>query len=141
MPTWGHQCRFCSESTIEARTLLPAPSNWWCSETCEDFTCPQYIVAARLPSDSGVVVKRVIGLRAESYAVNDGIAYVNEEMWRESYLGPRMDTHPGRLSTNASRVMDVCYFMLGDNRGVSFDSCHAVAVHQDMILGRIRKRR
>ena len=94
------------------------------------------IVAIQLPGED-LMVKRVIGCPNDVVRIPDGRVTVNGHPLPESYLAAGTVTQPGRLSTNPYAVQPECYFVLGDNRGVSVDSRFFGAVPRDRIVGRV----
>ena len=65
-----------------------------------------------------LLVKRVIGLPGDEISFSGGYVYVNGERLEEDYL-PRQGI---TTSDSVFRVPDGCLFLLGDNRGGSWDS-------------------
>lgn len=88
-----------------------------------------YVVADPLPDHGDVItfwsdeldevlVKRVIGLPGDTITYADGYVYRNGEKLDERYL-------PGQGITycdNEFSVPEGCFFVMGDNRGGSFDA-------------------
>jgi len=76
------------------------------------------IVAFRLPDDeSQLLLKRIIGLPGETVEGIDGKVYINGEELEEPYI----DTvYYGSFGPYV--IPEDCYFMMGDNRGISWDS-------------------
>jgi signal peptidase I len=97
------------------------------------------IVAIRFPGDSDVSVKRIVGLPEESVLIREGHVYVDNRQLAEDYLAVRTYTLPERMPTNRYLVATDAYFVMGDNRRVSYDSRYTGAVPKSLILGRIRK--
>jgi signal peptidase I len=95
------------------------------------------IVAVKLPGDTSLSVKRVIGLPLERVQVVGGRVYVQGRALIEPYLVPGIRTESGNLGPHLFEVAPDCYFMLGDNREKSFDSRFFGAVHKSDIVGRL----
>jgi signal peptidase I len=64
-------------------------------------------------------VKRVIGLPGDSVDIRDGSVWINGQRLAENYTLGR--TEPGDREL-PFKVPDKCYFVMGDNRGNSYDS-------------------
>jgi signal peptidase I len=62
-------------------------------------------------------IKRVIGLPGETVEVIDGVVYIDGEPLEEDYLKESMEGSSGPFE-----VPDGCYFMMGDNRNISWDA-------------------
>jgi signal peptidase I len=77
-------------------------------------------------------VKRVIGLPGDTVEVKpDGTVYVNGELLDEPYLPSH---HSG--TSGVWTVPEGEYFVMGDNRSVSYDSREVGTVPRDMIIGK-----
>lgn len=62
-------------------------------------------------------IKRVIGLPGETVEVIDGVVYIDGAPLEEDYLKESMEGSFGPFE-----VPDGCYFMMGDNRNISWDA-------------------
>ncbi len=79
------------------------------------------------------VIKRVIALPGDKLEVRDGLVYVNYSLLNEPYLDK--DIYTGGaicLTLNNDE-----YFVMGDNRGVSYDSRKVGAINGDDIKGKV----
>ena len=76
------------------------------------------IVVFKYPDDRDVLyVKRIIGLPGETVEMVDGIVYINGSMLDEDYL--KEDAYG---TYGPYTVPEGKYFMMGDNRNLSWDS-------------------
>lgn len=93
------------------------------------------IVVFKFPDDeSKNYVKRVIGLSGETIEGKDGLVYIDGQAITENYVTSTLseDFGPYKIPIDS-------YFMMGDNRGISYDSRYwnNKFVHKDKILGRV----
>ena len=72
------------------------------------------------PSGDEIWIKRVIGLPGETVRIYDGKVYVNGMLLDEDYLQPGILTDSGTAEEYI--VPEDSIFVMGDNRGRSFDS-------------------
>ncbi len=95
------------------------------------------IVAVRLPSESDLIVKRIVALPGEQVAMRGGLVLVNGTVLQEPYLKPGTQTAAKRMGSAVRKMADDCYFLLGDNREASADSRIDGAVPRVWIVGRV----
>lgn len=84
------------------------------------FSEPQRgdIVVFKYPDDREILyVKRIIGLPGETVEMVDGKVFINGELFQENYL--KEDPYG---SYGPYTVPEDHYFMMGDNRNLSWDS-------------------
>ena len=91
------------------------------------------IAQIELEKRGGLYLKRVIGLPGETVEIRDGAVYVEGRMLNEPYVTPSDDDYYVKLDWDE-------YFVLGDNRAVSYDSREEDfgAVSIDCFRGRVR---
>jgi signal peptidase I len=82
--------------------------------------------------DTPDYVKRVIGLPGDSVDIHDGAVWVNGQKLTEPYAVGASE--PYELHT-PYKVSDNCYFVMGDNRGNSYDSRFWGCVPRKDIIG------
>jgi signal peptidase I len=84
------------------------------------------------PVSSSDLVKRVIGLPGDTLDIRDGAVWINGRRLVEGYTtGP---TYAYEMHTPYV-VPENCYFMMGDNRGNSFDSRFMGCIPRKNIIG------
>lgn len=77
-------------------------------------------------------VKRVIGLPGDTIDIREGSVWINGQRLAEKYTNGR--TEPYELHT-PYKVPENCYFVMGDNRGNSYDSRFWGCVPRKDIIG------
>lgn len=90
------------------------------------------IFKSPLANHSEDIIKRVIGLPGESVDIREGSVWINGERLEENYAtGPTE-----RYSMRTPYVVpDNCYFVMGDNRGNSYDSRFEGCIPRANIIG------
>ena len=84
-------------------------------------------------------VKRVIGLPGENVRIEDNKIYINGTLLNESYGKNEMDTGGIAECEEGITLSDDEFFVLGDNRAVSYDSRYEGVgpVSRDKLSGRV----
>jgi signal peptidase I len=82
--------------------------------------------------DTPDYVKRVIGLPGDSIDIHDGAVWVNGQKLAEKYTTGMSEPYDQRMPY---KVPPDCYFVMGDNRGNSYDSRFWGCVPRKDIIG------
>ncbi|MBX5436285.1 MAG: signal peptidase I [Alicyclobacillaceae bacterium] len=99
---------------------IPAPSYILVNKLATEFGTPYRgeVVVFHFPDDpSQIYVKRIIGLPGDTVTVTEHAVYVNGKQLYEPYIHVSNGSALGTY-----HVPPGCYFMMGDNRPVSYDS-------------------
>jgi signal peptidase I len=85
-----------------------------------------------VPQETSDIVKRVIGLPGETVDIRDGAVWIDGQKLSENYTtGP---SEPYEMHT-PYKIPVNCYFVMGDNRGNSYDSRFTGCVPRSHIIG------
>lgn len=98
---------------------------------------PGDIVELNMPGPEDFSVKRIIASPGDVVQIKGGHVHVNGKVHSEPYLPEGITTEGRALKTNAFKVSDNTYFVLGDNRSISADSRVFGAVPRDRLVGRL----
>ena len=116
------------QSALAATTGTPADDPAYLFGPPQRGDIVVFHLADRAKAD---LVKRVVGLPGETVELRDGRVYVDGNVLEEPYLTGHDDAdHP------AETVPPGHYFVLGDNRAVSFDSRSMGPISRDAIVGK-----
>ncbi len=81
------------------------------------------------------LVKRVIGLPGDEINIRDGKVFLNGKELAEDYA--QQPTYPKDSIQYPFTVPDGQYFVIGDNRGMSYDSRDLGCIKREQIEGRV----
>ena len=88
------------------------------------------IVILQPEGEDKLVVKRIVGVPGDTVGIRNGNLYINGTCVQETYLNePMVTTTQGRFW----QIPKGSYFVLGDNRNVSYDSRHFGLVPKENI--------
>lgn len=93
------------------------------------------LVVIKDPTDGGYAVKRIVAVAGETISFKGGRVYISGRKLTEPYLTPGTETFTpsgaeGQVACGKDR-----YFVMGDNRGNSFDSRAYGPIPRQNILG------
>ncbi len=72
-----------------------------------------------VPQETSDIIKRVIGLPGETIDIRDGGVWINGQKLTENYTTGPSETYGMHTPY---KIPENCYFVMGDNRGNSYDS-------------------
>ena len=98
---------------------------------------PGEIVVVKIPGDEDLKVKRVIGVENDEITIKNSVLYRNKRRLFEPYLMPKTKTSAGIIKNKSFKIKEKHYFVLGDNREMSYDSRFFGSVHKNWIIGKI----
>jgi signal peptidase I len=97
------------------------------------------IVFKAPPDDKDEYIKRILGIPGDKVMVQGGKVYVNGQLVDEKvYLDPSVYTQGGNFANDGETILvpENSYFVMGDNRGGSFDSRAFGTIGREKITGR-----
>lgn len=121
-------------AALPFQTALAATTGEHEGDTAYVFNPPQrgdivvFHLADRQQAD---LVKRVVGLPGETVEMRDGRVYVDERLLEEPYLSAFDDSDEPPIVVSEGH-----YYVLGDNRAVSFDSRSMGPISLEYIVGK-----
>jgi signal peptidase I len=92
-------------------------------------------VEAQVPGGSSFVIKRIVGLPGEDISSIDGAVAINGKRLPEDYLAAGTRTE----GLSPMTIPAGQYYLLGDNRGDSYDSRHYGTVQRIDLVGSSHK--
>jgi signal peptidase I len=97
------------------------------------------IVVIRDPEDHGLSIKRIVALPNDTIEIRRDGVYVNQSKLKEPYLTAANALASADIYVLPTKLGKKSYFVMGDNRGKSFDSRYYGPISRDDILGYISK--
>ncbi len=79
------------------------------------------------------LIKRVIGLPGDKIEFKDNTLYLNDQPYKEDYLGEGIVTYDFKSDV----IPENCYLVLGDNRPNSQDSRELGCIKKEQIIGKV----
>ena len=92
------------------------------------------VVICRINTEYGfeLSLKRIIASPGDSITIKNGMVFLNENELKEPYLANTITT--GNIDLILSEDE---YFVMGDNRGLSYDSRHVGVINRNQLVGRV----
>lgn len=91
-------------------------------------------------SEESLIIKRIIGIPGDKIEYKDNKLHINDKHYKENYLDGDTITNDFSLKeiTNADKIPEGYYFVLGDNREESKDSRLIGLIKKDQIQGKAK---
>ena len=91
-----------------------------------------------IDENNEMIIKRIIGLPNETISYKDGVLKVNNEVVNEDFIDGFTKLETNRNGTEILVTLkENEYYVLGDNRRLSYDSRNIGPIHMNMIKGRV----
>jgi signal peptidase I len=92
------------------------------------------VVAVRMAGESVMLMKRIVGLPGERFAIRHGNVYINGREIEESYVKSRIN----RSWWQPEILLDTdTYWIMGDNRSMPADSHYKGTAPRERIVGKV----
>jgi len=95
----------------------------------------EIVVLSKKNIDTFYLIKRIVALPGDRFEIKYGKVYVNNKIVEEPYISGRTDAKMviEKLGENE-------FFVMGDNRKMSFDSRNFGPVHRKEIVGKVNEK-
>jgi signal peptidase I len=137
--------RFCLQSSrVEGSSMKPSfydGQYLLVNKVSYHFGSPQrgdVIILHPPPAPEELYIKRIIGLPDEEVEIRDGRVYIDGNRLDEpDYLDEYPSPYKAPYNYGPERVPEDSYFVLGDNRPISYDSHDWGFVPAENIVGKV----